>query len=123
MTKYRARCSRTSLTFTSQSKCSIRNEWIKHSLVTCQTTNIGEQEDDVVEIQLNQLYVGQKYLLYLVGVTLFSNKSVTYVYFCDIKMVHGFSWMTTDLAYFYKELNVVCHYKTMQLASYLTCLM
>lgn len=70
----------------------------------------------MVEIQLNQLYVVQKYLLYLVGVTLFSNKS-------DIKMVHGFSWMTTDLAYFYKELNVVCHYKTMQLASYLTCLM
>jgi hypothetical protein len=55
------------------------------------------------------------YLLYLVGITLFPDKSATDVdvvylrYFRDLDVVAGFSWGVAALAHLYRELNNATH--------------
>jgi hypothetical protein len=68
------------------------------------------------------------YLLYLVVITIFTNKSqwavdVVYLkYFRDLEIVSGFSWGAAALAHFYKELNNVVRWNTSQVAGYLILL-
>lgn len=55
------------------------------------------------------------YFLYLVGITLFTNKSATYMdvtylkYFRDLDLVSDYAW---GVAAMYRELNNASHYKT-----------
>jgi hypothetical protein len=68
------------------------------------------------------------YLLYLVGVTIFTNKSANYVdepylkYFKDLELVFDFSWGKATLAHLYMEHNSGVHYKLKQIVGYLTLL-
>jgi hypothetical protein len=68
------------------------------------------------------------YLFYLVGITIFSDKSqwavdVVYLkYFRDLEIVAGFSWGAAALAHLYKELNNTARWNTSQVAGYLTLL-
>jgi len=56
------------------------------------------------------------YLLYLVGIMIFTNKSqwavdVVYLrYFRDLDLVTGYSWGAATLAHLYKELNNVARW-------------
>ena len=68
------------------------------------------------------------YLLYLVGITIFTDKSqwavdVVYPrYFRDLDLVASYSWGTAALAHLYKELNNAAHWNCSQVAGYLTLL-
>ncbi|XP_024632214.1 protein MAIN-LIKE 2-like [Medicago truncatula] len=68
------------------------------------------------------------YMLYLVGITIFTDKSqctvdVVYLkYFRDLDLVSGFSWGAAALAQLYKELNNVARWTCSQVAGYLTLL-
>ena len=68
------------------------------------------------------------YLLYLVGITIFTDKSqwvvdVVYLrYFRDLEIVSGFSWGVAALAHLYKELNNAARWNTSQVVGYLTLL-
>jgi hypothetical protein len=68
------------------------------------------------------------YLLYLVWITIFSDKSqravdVVYLrYFRDLDLIAGFSCGVAALAHLYKELNNVACWNTSQVAGYLTLL-
>ena len=66
------------------------------------------------------------YLLYLVGITLFTNTNVVYVvylrYFRDLDLVAGYSWGAAALAHLYMELNNVARWNCNQVAGYLTLL-
>ena len=68
------------------------------------------------------------FLLYLLGVTIFSDKSQYYVdvtylrYLTDVEMIHEYAWGTAALVHLYRELNVACHYKARQLSGYGTLL-
>ena len=67
-------------------------------------------------------------LLYLIGVTIFSDKSQYYVdvtylrYLTDVEMIHEYAWGTAALVHLYRELNVACYYKARQLSGYGTLL-
>jgi len=68
------------------------------------------------------------YLLYLVGITLFTDKSqnvmnVVYLrYFRCLDLVAGYSWGAAALAHLYKELNNAARWNCSQVAGYLTLL-
>jgi len=68
------------------------------------------------------------YLLFLVGITLFTDKSANYVdvvcvrYFRDLEVVAGFSWGAAYLSQLYKELNHAAHWTCSQLSGYLSLL-
>jgi len=68
------------------------------------------------------------YLLYLVGITLFIDKSqnvvdVVYLrYFRDLDHVVGYSWGAAALAHLYRELNNAARWNYSQVAGYLTLL-
>jgi len=68
------------------------------------------------------------YLLYLVGITLFTDKSATTVdvvylrYFRDLDLVAGYSWGVAALAHLYRELNKVARWNYSQVSGYLTLL-
>jgi hypothetical protein len=68
------------------------------------------------------------YLMYLVGITLFTDKSTTYVdvvylrYFRDLEVVAGFSLGVAVLSHLYRELNHAAHWSCSQLSGYLTLL-
>jgi hypothetical protein len=87
--------------------------------------NEGDMEDDVQKLWVHAIRI---YLLYLVGITLFTNKNAYYVdvvylrYFRDLVVVAGYSWGAATLSYLYKELNNVSHYNTKHLGRYLTLL-
>jgi len=65
------------------------------------------------------------YFLYLVGITLITDKSAHHVdvsylrYFSDLELVSNYAWGDVALAHMYMELNNVCHYMTKHLAGYL----
>jgi len=67
-------------------------------------------------------------LLYLVGITIFTNKSqnvvdVVYLrYFRDLDLDAGYSWGAARLAHLYRELNNVARWNCGQVARYLTLL-
>jgi len=68
------------------------------------------------------------YLLYLVGITLFTNKSTTVVdvvylrYFRDLDLVDGYSWGVAALAHLYRELNKATRWNCSKVSEYLTLL-
>jgi len=68
------------------------------------------------------------YLLYLVGITIFTDKSqwdvdVVYLrYFRDLDLVVGYSWGAAALAHLYKELKNAAHWNCSQVTGYLTLL-
>jgi hypothetical protein len=80
------------------------------------TQEVRRLRDQVVRI----------YLLYLVGITLFTDKNQTAVdvvylrYFRDLDIVSGFSWGAAALAHLYRELNNASHWKCGQVSGYLT---
>lgn len=74
---------------------------------------------------MTQDYALRIYLLYLVGIKLKSKNyvDVTYLkYFRCLKLVFDYAWGVAALAHLYMELNNGAHYKTSQLAEYLTLL-
>jgi len=68
------------------------------------------------------------YLLYLMGITLFTSKSQTYVdviylrYFRDLDVVSSFSCGAATLTHLYSELNSVTHWNCGLVSGYLTLL-
>jgi hypothetical protein len=68
------------------------------------------------------------YVLYLVEITLFTDKSATVVdivylwYFRDLDVVAGFPWGAAALAHLYMELNNVAHWNCSQVLGYLILL-
>jgi len=78
----------------------------------------SEEEGDVKEMQMKWERTLCMYLLYLVGVMLFINKSENYVdvtslkYIWDLELVSDFAWGAAAFAHLYKELNNGSHYKT-----------
>jgi len=82
-------------------------------------------EEDVQRLRDQALCI---YLLYLVGITLFTDKSANYVdvvymrYFRDLDIVFDFSWGVACLSYLYRELNHVAHWSCSQLSEYLSLL-
>jgi len=68
------------------------------------------------------------YLLYLVGITIFTDKSqwvvdVVYLrYFRDLDLVAGYSWGAAALAHLYRELSNAAYWNCSQVAGYLTLL-
>jgi len=80
------------------------------------------------EVQRLRDQVVRIYLLYLVRITLFTDKSqndvdVVYLrYFRDLDLIAGFSWGAAALAHLYRELNNVARWNCSQVAGYLTLL-
>jgi len=75
-------------------------------------------EGDMVLIQKLQDQTLRIYLLYLVGITLFTDKSAYYVdvaYLRDLELVVGYAWGVA-LSHLYKELNNASHYNTKHLS-------
>jgi hypothetical protein len=68
------------------------------------------------------------YLLYLVGITLFTSKCVHFVdvayfwYLRDFELVSNYAWGVAALTHLYRKLNKASHYKTKHLARYLSLL-
>jgi len=64
------------------------------------------------------------YLLYLVGITLFTDKNaIVYLrYFRDFDIVVGYSWGAAALAHLYRELNKAARWNRGQVSGYLTLL-
>jgi hypothetical protein len=66
--------------------------------------------------------------MYLVGITLFTDKCATYVdvaylrYFRDLEFVAGFSWGAAALSHLYRELNHAANWNCRHLSGYLTLL-
>ncbi|XP_024634491.2 protein MAIN-LIKE 2-like [Medicago truncatula] len=83
-----------------------------------ETEEVERLRDQVVRI----------YLLYLVGITIFTNKSqwdvdVVYLkFFRDLDLVSSFSSEVVALAHLYKELNNAARWNCSQVAGYLTLL-
>jgi len=70
----------------------------------------------------------RKYFLYLVEITMFTDKSqnvvdVAYLrYFKDLDLVAAYSWGAAALAHLYRKLNNVARWNCGQVAGYLTLL-
>jgi len=68
------------------------------------------------------------YFLYLIGITLFTDKSANAVdvvylkYFRDLDLVAGYSWGAAALAHLYRELNKAARWNYGQVSGYLTLL-
>jgi len=66
------------------------------------------------------------YLFYLVGITLFTDKSARYVdvayleYFRDLELVSDYAWGLLALSHRYMKLNNASHYNTKHLLGYLS---
>jgi len=95
-----------------------------------QAASVAECTGDIKEMQLNWHY-GVKILymlLYLVGITLFTDNNARYrdlsylEYFHDLEMVGDYTWGTDALTHVYNKLNVVCVHKTKQLGNYMILL-
>jgi len=77
-------------------------------------------------MQLNREQAVCIYLLYLVGVTIFTDKTTTYVnviylkFFYDLELVNNYAWGAASLAHLYKELNNGFRYQTNHLAGFAT---
>ena len=80
------------------------------------------------EVQRLQDQAVRIYLLYLVGITLFTDKSATAVdvvylrYFRDLDIVAGYSWGATRLSHLYRELSKAALWNCGQVSGYLTLL-
>jgi hypothetical protein len=68
------------------------------------------------------------YLLYLVGITIFTDKRqwavdvVNLKYFRDLDLIAGYSWGAAAQAQLYKELNNAARWNCSQVAGYMTLL-
>ncbi|RHN46794.1 putative protein-serine/threonine phosphatase [Medicago truncatula] len=94
-------------------------------LLQLELDNEGGMEEVVQRLRDQTLRI---YLMYLIGITLFTDKSATYVdvvhlrYFRDLEVVAGFSWGAARLYDFYMELNHAAHWSCSQLSGYFTLL-
>jgi len=86
----------------------LRKIFKERLLLQLELDNEGGMEEEVQRLRDQALRI---YLMYLVGITLFTDKSVTYVdvvylrYFRDLEVVAGFSWGAATLSHLYRELN------------------
>jgi len=68
------------------------------------------------------------YLLYLVGITFFTDKSAYYVdvsylkYFRDVSLVAGYAWGAAALSNLYMKLSNASHYNMKHMSGYLSLL-
>jgi len=103
----------------------LRRIFKERLLEQLEADNEGGMEEEVQKLRDQALLI---YLLYLVGITLFTDKRATYVdvvylrYFRDLDVVVGFSWGATALSHLYRELNHASHWSTKHLLVYLTLL-
>jgi len=85
-------------------------------------------EGDMVLTRKLQEHALRIYLLYLVGITIFTDEIIIYVdvtylkYFRDLELVADYSWRVAALSHLYKELNNASHYNTKHLSGYLSWL-
>jgi len=85
----------------------------------------GGMEEEMQKLQDQALRI---FLLYLVDITFFTDKSATYVdvvylkYFRDMEVVSGYSWGPGALSHLYRELNRVSNWNIKHLSGYLTLL-
>jgi hypothetical protein len=90
--------------------------------------DLAAEYDVIEEVERLRDQAVRIYLLYLMGITIFSDKSqwavdVVYLkYFRDLEIVSGFSWGVAALGHLYKELNNAARWNTSQVAGYLTLL-
>jgi len=88
----------------------------------------ADNEGDVVLVQRLREQALYIYLLYLVGITLFTDKNAYHVdvaylkYFRNLELVVGYAWGADALAHLYKELNNVSHYNIKHFSGYLSLL-
>jgi len=88
----------------------------------------ADNDGDLVPVRKLRKQTLRIYLLYLVGITLFTGKSVHYVnvvylrYFRDLELVAGNAWGAAALARLYREINNASHYNKKHLLSYLSLL-
>ncbi|XP_039685385.1 protein MAIN-LIKE 1-like [Medicago truncatula] len=88
--------------------------------------NEGGMKEEVQKLWDQTLRI---YLMYLVGITLFTDKSTTYVdvvylrYFRELEVVVGYSSGAAALSHLYRELNHVAHWNCKHLLGYLTLLL
>ena len=74
------------------------------------------------------IVAARAYLLHLVGCTLFSNKSATYVHvvhleaFRDLGQSGGYAWGVATLVHMYDQLDEASRTTTRQIGGYLTLL-
>ena len=83
--------------------------------------NPGSTTGDMVLVRKLREQALRIYMLYLVGIMLFTNKSAYYVdvshlkYFRNLELVTGYAWGVAALADLYRELNNAYHYNIMHL--------
>lgn len=94
-------------------------------LITIFKEHLQEAASDIPEMQKKRDQVVHIYLPYLVGITLFTNKSANYVnvtylkYFRDQKPISDYAWGVVVVTHLYMELNNGSHHKTKHLVKYL----
>ncbi|RWR76121.1 serine/threonine-protein phosphatase 7 long form isoform X1 [Cinnamomum micranthum f. kanehirae] len=97
---------------------SVRLEWLRgrFSYIT------DEDEDDMIDCAV------RAYLLYLLGCTLFLDKSgirVPIIYLTlltDLERVNTYAWGAAALAYLYRQLGLATRHEVKQIVGYLTLL-
>ena len=97
---------------------SVRLEWLRE--------RFGGISDDDGEEMVDCAV--RAYILYLLGCTLFTDKSGTQVpiifftHLVDLANVHSYAWGTATLAYLYRQLGLATRHEVKQIAGYLTLL-
>lgn len=97
---------------------SVRLEWLRPFFDNVKNTDGAERIG----------YAVRAYLLFLLGCTLFTDKSgtrvpVSYLHLLmDVDQVHTYAWGAGALAYLYRQLGVATRASTKQMAGYLTLL-
>ena len=96
----------------------VRLEWLRRTF--------SDVSDDWPEERI--IHAARAYLLYLLGCTLFTDKSGTRVSVgylrdvSDLDAVRGIAWGTSALAYLYRQLGLASRVGVKQIAGYLTLL-
>lgn len=91
--------------------------WLEEAVATYEDSDVDEMR--LIWDQTNCIH-----LLYLKSVTLFIDKSATFVdviylkYLCDLKLVNHYAWGAVILAHLYKELKNGCCYQIKHLVGY-----
>ncbi|XP_050878283.1 protein MAINTENANCE OF MERISTEMS-like [Lathyrus oleraceus] len=96
-----------------------RFEFLK-KVYTYELLRAQHARGDNEQVGLHKVYAIIAYLLYLVGIAIFVDKSATYTdlvylrYFEDFKRIHEYNWGTTCLVYLYSKLSEGCRCKMKQ---------
>ena len=97
---------------------SVRLKWLREKFGGITDNNGKEMVDCAV----------RAYLLYLLGCTLFTDKSGTRVpiifltHLVDLANVHSYAWGIAALTYLYRQLGLATRHEVKQIAGYLTLL-